>query len=154
MIADLEKMTRMIESFSKEEHIQLLKIIVEKDSASVSENSNGTFVQMNELKEETIEQINKYIDYVLLKECEIKEVEDTKDRLKNNMEEWNGKEWNGKEWNKRRGLNGRTYFMEWLPLFHLTLWKVGLTWWTDLAVKSDHDFHPVFLLYFTNKSIT
>jgi hypothetical protein len=77
----------MIESFSKEEHIQLLKIIVEKDSASVSENSNGTFVQMNELKEETIEQINKYIDYVLLKECEIKEVEDTKDRLKNNMEE-------------------------------------------------------------------
>lgn len=87
MTADLEKMTRMIESFSKEEHIQLLKIIVEKDSASVSENSNGTFVQMNELKEETLEQINKYIDYVLLKECEIKEVEDTKNRLKTNMEE-------------------------------------------------------------------
>ncbi len=87
MIADLDKMTRMIESFSKEEHIQLLKIIVEKDSASVSENSNGTFVQMNELKEETLEQMNKYIDYVLLKECEIKEVEDTKDRLKTNLEE-------------------------------------------------------------------
>jgi hypothetical protein len=87
MIADLDKMTRMIESFSKEEHIQLLKIILEKDAASVSENSNGTFIQMNELKEETLEQMNKYIEYVLLKECEIKEVEDTKDRLKNHMDE-------------------------------------------------------------------
>jgi len=31
--------------------------------------------------------MNKYIEYVLLKECEIKEVEDTKDRLKNHMDE-------------------------------------------------------------------
>ena len=88
MIQDLEKMTRIIESFSKEEHVHLLKIIMEKDSASVSENSNGTFVQMDELSQETIEQMNKYIDYVLLKECDIKAIEETKERLKNNINEW------------------------------------------------------------------
>jgi hypothetical protein len=87
MIQDLEKMTRIIESFSKEEHIQVLKIIMEKDSASVSENSNGTFVQMDELSQESLEKMNKYIDYVLLKECDIKEIEETKERLKNNINE-------------------------------------------------------------------
>jgi len=82
MIHDLDKMTRIIESFSREEHIQVLKIIMEKDTASVSENSNGTFVQMDELSTESIEKINKYIDYVLLKECDIKAIEETKERLK------------------------------------------------------------------------
>jgi hypothetical protein len=80
-------MTRIIESFSKEEHVHLLKIIMEKDSASVSENSNGTFVQMDEVSQETIQQMNKYIDYVLLKECDIKAIEETKERLKNNINE-------------------------------------------------------------------
>ena len=60
---------------------------MEKDSASVSENSNGTFVQMDELSQDTIEQMNKYIDYVLLKECDIKAIEETKERLKNNINE-------------------------------------------------------------------
>ena len=88
MIHDLDKMTRIIESFSKEEHVHLLKIIMEKDSAAVSENSNGTFVQMDEVSQETIQQMNKYIDYVLLKECDIKAIEETKERLKNNINEW------------------------------------------------------------------
>jgi hypothetical protein len=87
MIHDLDKMTRIIESFSKEEHVHLLKIIMEKDSASVSENSNGTFVQMDEVSQETIQQMNKYIDYVLLKECDIKSLEENKERLKNNINE-------------------------------------------------------------------
>jgi len=87
MNADLDKLTRIIESFSKEEHIHVLKILTEKDSACVSENSNGTFVQMDEVQPETIEKIKKYIDYVLLKECDIKTIEDTKERLKNNINE-------------------------------------------------------------------
>jgi len=65
---DLDKMMRIIESFSKEEHIHILKIIAQKDVISVSENSNGTFVQKDEVSKETIELLQKYIDYVLLKE--------------------------------------------------------------------------------------
>ena len=87
MNVELDKMTRIIESFSKEEHIHVLGILMEKDAACVSENSNGTFVQMDEVQPQTIEQIKKYIDYVLLKECDIKTVEDTKERLKSNINE-------------------------------------------------------------------
>lgn len=87
MNVELDKMTRIIESFSKEEHIHVLSILMEKDSLCVSENSNGTFVQMDEVQPQTIEQIKKYIDYVLLKECDIKTIEDTKDRLKSNINE-------------------------------------------------------------------
>jgi hypothetical protein len=87
MNVELDKMTRIIESFSKEEHIHVLSILMEKDSSCVSENSNGTFVQMDEVQSQTIEQIKKYIEYVLLKECDIKTVEDTKDRLKSNINE-------------------------------------------------------------------
>jgi len=84
---DLDKMTRIIESFSKDEHVHLLKIIIQKDSVAVSENSNGTFVQMDEVSQETIGHIKKYIDYVLLKECDIKKIEETKEKLKNNINE-------------------------------------------------------------------
>jgi len=84
---ELDKMTRMMESFSKEEHVQLLKIILEKDAAAVNENSNGTFVQMDDLCESTLEQLHKYIDYILLKECDIQRVEETKEKLKHNINE-------------------------------------------------------------------
>ena len=87
MNPDLEKMMRIIDTFSKEEHIHILKIIIQKDMNSVSENSNGTFVQMDEVSKETIELVQKYIDYVLLKECDIKKIEETKERLKNNINE-------------------------------------------------------------------
>ena len=87
MNIELDKMTRIIESFTKEEHIHILKIVLEMDAASVSENSNGTFVQMDEIKQETLDKMKKYIDYVLLKECDIKKIEDTKERLKNNINE-------------------------------------------------------------------
>ena len=87
MNPDLEKMMRIIDTFSKEEHIHILKIIIQKDMNSVSENSNGTFVQIDEVSKETIELVQKYIDYVLLKECDIKKIEETKERLKNNINE-------------------------------------------------------------------
>jgi hypothetical protein len=61
-------MTRIIESFTKEEHIHILKIVLETDSVSVSENSNGTFVQMDELKTDTVDKIKKYIGVDFVKE--------------------------------------------------------------------------------------
>jgi hypothetical protein len=83
---ELEKMCEIIETFSKEEHIKILKIINDSHNHnSISENNNGTFIHMEDLNDSTIEQIQKYIDYVLLKEGTIKEVEDTKDKLKNDI---------------------------------------------------------------------
>lgn len=83
---ELEKMCEIIETFDKEDHIKILKIINDSnDNKTISENNNGTFIHMEDLNENTIEDIKKYIEYVLLKEGVIKEFEDTKDKLKNDI---------------------------------------------------------------------
>jgi hypothetical protein len=87
---ELEKMCEIIENFSKEDHIKILKIIYDsKNHSSISENNNGTFIHMEDLDDDTIELIQNHIDYVLLKEDTIKEIEDTKDKLKNDIKLYN-----------------------------------------------------------------
>jgi Zn-finger protein len=85
---DLEKMCRTIDTFTKEEHINILKIIIEKDSTRVSENNNGTFIHMEDLSDEILNNIQKYIDYVLLKEGDIQKIEDKKEKIKNDINDY------------------------------------------------------------------
>jgi hypothetical protein len=82
---DLENMCRIIETFSKEENIKILEIIKLNDNTSLSENNNGTFIHMEDLSVNTLNQIKTYMDYVLKKEGDINEVEQTKDKMKNNI---------------------------------------------------------------------
>ena len=82
---ELEKMCTLIETFSKDDHIKILKIIRDSGTTSISENNNGTFIHIEDVSEEAIEQIKRYVKYVQIKEGEIKQIEDTKDRLKNDI---------------------------------------------------------------------
>jgi len=83
---DLEKLCRIIDTFSTDEHIRILQIINDNDSINnISENNNGVFINMEDLTENTIKSIQDYVDYVLLKEGDIQSVEDTKDKLKNDI---------------------------------------------------------------------
>ena len=82
---DLENMCKIIETFSKEENIKILEIIKLNDNTSLSENNNGTFIHMEDLSIHTLNQIKTYMDYVLKKEGEINMVEQTKDKMKNNI---------------------------------------------------------------------
>lgn len=82
---DLENMCKIIETFSKEENIKILEIIKLNDNTSLSENNNGTFIHMEDLSVNTLNQIKIYMDYVLKKEGEINVVEQTKDKMKNNI---------------------------------------------------------------------
>jgi len=82
-MSKLEKMIYHIDNFSKEDHIKILEIIVKYNRSIISENSNGCFIHMEDLPEDIIDKIQKYIEYVLLKENEINKVEITKDNLKN-----------------------------------------------------------------------
>ena len=83
---ELEKLCRIIDTFNMEEHIRILHIIKENYPVnSVSENNNGVFINMEDLSNDTIKNVQEYVDYVLLKEVSIKEVEDTKDKLKNDI---------------------------------------------------------------------
>jgi hypothetical protein len=82
-MSKLDKMVHHIDHFSKEDHIKILEIIATYNRSIISENSNGCFIHMEDLPEEIIEKIQHYIEYVLLKENEINQVETTKDNLKN-----------------------------------------------------------------------
>lgn len=85
-VKDIEKLCKIISTFNTEEHIRILHIIKENDlTDNISENNNGIFINMEDLKVETIQKIQEYVDYVLLKEGDIKQVEDTKDKLKNDI---------------------------------------------------------------------
>ena len=84
-MSKLEKMVHHIDNFSKDDHIKILEIIANYNRSIISENSNGCFIHMEDLPEDVIENIQYYINYVLLKESEISKVETTKDILKNNI---------------------------------------------------------------------
>ncbi len=82
----LEKICRIIDTFSIDDHIRILKIIQDNDEHSnISENNNGVFISIEDLNEVTIQRIEEYVNYVLLKEGEIKNIEDEKDKLKNDI---------------------------------------------------------------------
>uniref|UniRef100_A0A6C0EYJ3 NET domain-containing protein n=1 Tax=viral metagenome TaxID=1070528 RepID=A0A6C0EYJ3_9ZZZZ len=81
----LEKIVDLIETFSKDDHIKILEIIFNYNKTIISENNNGCFIHIEDLSEDIIEKIEHYIKYVLLKEVDINTIEDTKDKLKNNI---------------------------------------------------------------------
>jgi hypothetical protein len=81
----LEKIVDLIETFSKEDHINILEIIFNYNKTIISENNNGCFIHIEDLSEDVIEKIEHYNKYVLLKEVDINTIEDTKDKLKSNI---------------------------------------------------------------------
>ena len=84
-VYDVSKMQRVIQTFNKEEQIQLLKIVYESEPSKISENSNGSFIYMDDLTQDTLKKMDNYIEYVLLKEVEIKVMEDELDKLKHTI---------------------------------------------------------------------
>jgi hypothetical protein len=84
-VYDVSKMQRVIQTFNKEEQIQLLKIVYEAEPSKISENNNGSFIYMDDLSQDTLKKMDSYIEYVLLKEVEIKVMEDELDKLKHTI---------------------------------------------------------------------
>lgn len=85
MNKELSVLCKTIEYFSKEDQIEILKIISNVNVNLISENNNGSFINMNDLNDSTLLQINNYVEYVLKKNNEINNIENEKDILKNNI---------------------------------------------------------------------
>ena len=81
----LEQMCKTIDTFKKKDHIKILEIIKKKDNCNLSENNNGTFVHMKDLSEDTLYEIDNYINYIIKTEGDISIIETTKETLKNNL---------------------------------------------------------------------
>lgn len=64
---------RLIESvkkLSKDEIIEIFKIFLD-NNISYSENNNGIFINLNIVKEKTLNEINKYIEYIEVKKNDL-----------------------------------------------------------------------------------
>jgi hypothetical protein len=85
MVNDIIQLCKIIEGFNKEDQIEILKIINNDNSNVISENNNGSFVNMEDLSNKTINDINYYVEYVLKKNIDIQTIEHKKDKLKNNI---------------------------------------------------------------------
>ena len=84
-IKTLESLVKKIESYSKSEQIRILTIISEDNVSSFSENTNGTFIKMEELSEVTINKIQKYIEYTEQNEKNICRVESEINEIKKDL---------------------------------------------------------------------
>jgi len=71
-----------IEKLPKEKHIEILNILYKKNDVNISENNNGTFINLCTIDEKTIQELKTYILY--LQEQEKKFAKD--EILKLNME--------------------------------------------------------------------
>ena len=78
----LKDLKKQIENMSKDHHVKILEII-QINKISYSENKNGIFINMNNLKPEIIEKINDYINYTTCQETNLQNVETMKKKLQN-----------------------------------------------------------------------
>jgi proline dehydrogenase len=60
---DLNIIKKKIESMSFFHQREILKILYDNKCSSLSENKNGTFINMSKLSKNVIEKLEKYIEY-------------------------------------------------------------------------------------------
>jgi hypothetical protein len=80
---DLEDLKKTIESLSKEQHIEVLKIIYEFAPATINENKSGIYINMAFLTKDTVDKLKQYIEYIQDQEQMLKPFECQKEDFKN-----------------------------------------------------------------------
>jgi len=82
----LEEISLKINDMDKTHHIEILRIIKQcQPTILISENSNGSFLNMNELTEETISNIKTHIELNDTREEELNKHETLKNTIINNL---------------------------------------------------------------------
>lgn len=78
-----KKLKEKIDKLSKKEHINIYNLITTKQkNINISENNNGSFLNMNDLEENTLIELNNYINYLDKQQEDINSVEDIKNEIK------------------------------------------------------------------------
>ncbi len=65
-----KKLMESVKKLSKDEIIEIFKIFLD-NNVPYSENNNGIFINLNNVKEKTLNEINKYIDYIEVKKNDL-----------------------------------------------------------------------------------
>ncbi len=73
-----------IETMSRNHHIDVLKLLKSDSSVILNENSNGIFVNLNELSDDIINKLLKFIKYVDTQQEQLNDIEKEKINIENN----------------------------------------------------------------------
>lgn len=88
-IKKFESINSKIEKLNKKQHIEILRIITKDDKVNISENKNGSFINMNELSNDVINKIIEYLNYIETKETELLNIENKKNMIAETMNDNN-----------------------------------------------------------------
>ena len=79
-VADLKQMKDRVEALNQHHQIQILKIMTQCN-VGMTENKNGSFINLTNVDDAVISKINDYLSYVDEQETQLKEVENQKTEL-------------------------------------------------------------------------
>ena len=78
----LQNIKELIEDMNKCQQIEILKLL-KNDSVTMSENNNGTFINLTDLTESTVNKLEKYIEFVGTQQRQLLSIEDKKQVIQN-----------------------------------------------------------------------
>tara|TARA_R110002072_G_scaffold69201_8_gene167873 strand:- start:235 stop:534 length:300 start_codon:yes stop_codon:yes gene_type:complete len=73
----LQKIKDLVEQYNKQQQLDILKIFI-KDSVNISENSNGTFINLTDIQDSTIKKIQEYINFINIQNIKLIDIETTR----------------------------------------------------------------------------
>ena len=93
VIMSLVDIKKTIESLNKTRQVEILKIFL-KNNVSISENNNGTFINLSFLSEDCLNEVKEYLNYIKDQEASLKTLENVKaefikEHFDNNIENHN-----------------------------------------------------------------
>ena len=79
----LNRLKNKIELMEKSNHIEALHIIYQDKSIKLSENNNGTFINLTDIDETMLDKIEDFIQYIELQKHQIDDIEKKKASIEN-----------------------------------------------------------------------
>ena len=73
----LKQLKNIIEEFSKNQQLDILKLLT-KHQVNISENSNGSFVNLSDIDNKILVEIQEYIDFINTQDSNLNKVENKK----------------------------------------------------------------------------
>jgi|UniRef100_A0A6C0EUG0 hypothetical protein len=80
---DLEILKTKIEKMSKNHHIEILKILKKNGNVKLNENKSGVYVNLSFLPNETLSELENYLNYIEDQEISLITLENQKEEFKN-----------------------------------------------------------------------
>ena len=80
---ELNNIKLTIEKMDKVHHIEILKILLNEENNYINENNNGTFINLSDLKDSTIQKLKDYIIYFDKQQSQLINLENQKKKIEN-----------------------------------------------------------------------